>query len=146
MMNAKQSSPNRVLSLLIIPVAIILILIGIGYMSLTFAGKVVTAQVTGYEQVMFVNNDDSTRNPSRYKLEYRFTAGEKHYTGSVTRIFEGGSHIRQTIPVRYLFFWPHVNAEDGETAVFIGPVMAGLGVMVIVFGLRNKSRSQSKSN
>lgn len=36
--------------------------------------------------------------------------------------------MRQSIPERYLPFWPHVNAEDGETAGFAGPVMIGGGV------------------
>ena len=129
----------------VILVASVLILMGIGSMALTVVGSTTTAQVTGYEQVLFVNNDDSTRNPSRYKLEYQFAVGGERYTGSVTRRFEGGSHMRQTLPVRYLSFWPHVNAEDGETAGFAGSVMVGFGVVVFVFGIRRKSRSRNKS-
>jgi len=129
----------------VISVATILILMGIGSMALTVVGSTTTAQVTGYEQVLFINNDDSTRNPSRYKLEYQFNVRGERYTGSVTRIFDGGSHMRQTLPVRYLSFWPHVNAEDGKTAGFAGPIMVGLGVVVLVFGVRKISRSRNKN-
>ena len=136
---------DRIMDSLVIPVAIILILIGIGYIFLAFVGKTTTAQVTGYEQVMFINNDESTRNPSRYKLEYQFSVGGERYTGSVTRVFSGGSHMRQTLPVRYLPFWPHVSAEDGEPAGFAGSVMAGAGVVVLVFGVKKKSRLRNKN-
>ncbi len=135
---------DRIMDSMLIPVAIILLLMGIGSMALSVVGRATTAQVTGYEQVLFINNDDSTRNPSRYKLEYTFSAGGEQYTGSVTRVFPGGSHMRQTIPVRYLPFWPHVNAEDGKTAGFAGPVMAGVGVVVLVFGIKKKSRLRNK--
>lgn len=135
---------NKFMDLLMIPAAVILILFGIGQLALGVAGSTATAQVTGYEQVMFVNNDDSTRNPSRYKLDYQFSVNGERYTGSVTRVFPGGSHMRQTIPVRYLPFWPHVNAEDGGTAGLAGPVMMGAGVVVLVLGLRKKSRPRNK--
>ncbi|NLT13198.1 MAG: zinc-ribbon domain-containing protein, partial [Clostridiales bacterium] len=79
---------GRVMDFVVISVAIILILMGIGSMALTVVGSTTTAQVTGYEQVLFINNDDSTRNPSRYKLEYQFAVGGERYTGSVTRVFE----------------------------------------------------------
>ena len=127
-----------------IPAAVILILLGIGQLALGVAGSPVTARVTGYEQVIFVNNDDSTRNPSRYKLEYEFSVNGERYTGSVTRVFPGGSHMRQTIPVRYLPFWPHVNTEDGGSAGFAGSVMVGVGVLVLVLGIREKSRLRNK--
>lgn len=136
---AQPPRKNKFMDLLMIPVAIILVLLGIGSLALTVAGSTATARVTGYEQVMFINNDDSTRNPSRYKLEYQFTVNGERYTGSVTRVFPGGSHMRQTIPVRYLPFWPHVNAEDGGLAGPVGPIMAGMGVVVLIFGIR-KSR------
>ena len=133
------------MDLLMIPAAVILILLGIGQLALGVAGSPVTARVTGYEQVIFVNNDDSTRNPSRYKLEYEFSVNGERYTGSVTRVFPGGSHMRQTIPVRYLPFWPHVNAEDGETAGLAGPVMTGLGALLLVITVKRKSRFRNKS-
>lgn len=137
---------DRIMDLLTIPIAIILILMGIASMGLTVAGKTTTAQVTGHEQVLLINNDDSTRNPSRYKLEYEFTVNTERYTGSVTRVFPGGSHMRSTIQVRYLPFWPHVNAEDNASAGLAGPVMAGVGALMLVFGMkkmfwpRNRSR------
>ena len=71
---------------LLIPVAIILILMGIGCMGLAVVGRTVTAQVTGYEQRPIMNKDESTKNPSRYKLEYQFSVNGERYTGSVTGI------------------------------------------------------------
>jgi hypothetical protein len=140
----RQPLKNKLIDLLIIPVAVILILLGIGQLALGVAGRTATAQVIGYEQVLFINNDDSTRNPSRYKLEYQFSVNGERYTGSVTRVFSGGSHMRQTIPVRYLPFWPHVNAEDGETAGLAAPVMTGLGAALLVLEVKRKSRLRNE--
>jgi hypothetical protein len=133
------------MDLLMIPVAVILILIGFGHMALAVVGSTATAQVTGYEQKYIINKDESTRNPSRYKLEYQFSVNGERYSGSVTRVFPGGSHMRQTIPVRYLPFWPHVNAEDGETAGLAGPVMTGLGILLLVLEIKRKFRLRNKS-
>lgn len=141
---AQPPRKNKFMDLLMIPVAVILILLGIGQLALSVVGSTVTAQVTEYERMYIINNDESTRNPSRYKLDYEFSAGGEQYTGSVTRIFPGGSHMRQTLPVRYLPFWPHVNAEDGETTGLAGPVMMGVGVVVLVFEIKKKSRPQNK--
>jgi len=143
--SGKAPLKNKLIDLLMIPIAVILILMGIGHMALAIVGSTATAQVTGYEQVLFVHNDESTRNPSRYKLEYAFSVNGERYTGSVTRVFPGGSHMRQTLPVRYLPFWPHVNAEDGEMAGLAGPAMAGLGVFLLVLEVKRKFRLRSKS-
>ncbi len=140
----RKTLKDRFMDNMLIPVAIILLLMGVGYMALSVVGRTTTAEVTGIEQVLLINNDDSTRNPSRYKLEYTFSVGGEQYTGSVTRVFEGGSHMRSTIEVRYLPFWPHVNAEDGGSAGFAGPVMVGVGVLVLVLGIREKSRLRNK--
>jgi len=80
---------DRIMDLLMIPIAIILILLGISQLALGVVGSTVTAQVTGYEQKYIINNDESTRNPSRYKLDYAFSVNGKRYTGSVTRVFPG---------------------------------------------------------
>lgn len=133
---AKKNRKNT----LMIAIAIILMLMGTGYMGLAAVGKPVTAQVTGYEQVLILNNDDSTRTPSRYKLEYQFSVNGERYDGSVTRLFEGGSHIRKTISVRYLPFWPHISAEDGGAVGFAGPAALGLGILVLVLTVREKRR------
>jgi hypothetical protein len=142
--SARQPLKNKLMDLLMIPVAVILILLGIGQLALGAVGSTATAQVTGYEQKYIINNDESTRNSSRYKLEYQFSVNGERYTGSVTRVFPGGSHMRQTLPVRYLPFWPHVNAEDGETAGLAGPVMMGLGVLLLMVTVKRKSRPQNK--
>jgi hypothetical protein len=142
---ARQPLKNKLMDLLMIPAAVILILLGIGQLALGVVGSTVTAQVTGYEQKYIIHNDESTRNPSRYKLDYAFSVNGERYTGSVTRVFPGGSHMRQTIPVRYLPFWPHVNAEDGEMAGLAGPVMTGLGALLLVVAVKRKFRPQNKS-
>lgn len=141
---AQTQRENKFIDLLMIPVAIILVLLGIGSVALTVASNTTTAQVTGYEQMLFINNDDSTRNPSRYKLEYQFDVGGERYIGSVTRVFPGGSHIRQTITVRYFPFWPRMNAEDGGTAGLTGPIMTGLGVLLLVITVKRNSRPRNK--
>jgi hypothetical protein len=142
---ALQPLKNKLMDLLKIPTAVILILLGIGQLALPVVGSTTTAQVTGYEQKYIINNDESTRNPSLYKLEYQFSVNGEHYTGSVTRVFPGGSHMRQTLPVRYLPFWPYVNAEDAGTVGLAGPVMMGLGILVLVLEVKRKSRLRNKS-
>ena len=139
---AAQRTPfkGRVIGLLMIFVAVILILMGVGQLALSVMGSTAIAQVTGYEQQYIIHNDESTRNPSRYKLEYQFSVKGERYTGSVTRVFPGGSHMRQTISVRYLPFWPHINAEDDAGMSLAGPVMIGLGVLVLVLAVKKKSR------
>lgn len=140
----RKTLKDRFMDNMLIPVAIILLLMGVGYMALSVVGRAATAQVTGIERVYIINTDESTRDPRRYKLDYEFSAGGERYTGSVTRVFEGGSHMRSTIEVRYLPFWPHVNTEDGGSAGFAGPVMVGVGVLVLVLGIREKSRLRNK--
>lgn len=121
-----------------IPVAIILILMGIGGTVLVAAGRTVTAQVTGCEQVLFLYDDPSTRDIRRYKLDYQFAINGERYTGSVTRIFENGSHVRSTIPVRYISSCPHLNAEDRIGVVFAGLLMLGSGVLLFLPVFRKK--------
>ncbi len=137
----KKQCKKGLMDLLVIPIVIILLLMGTGSMVLTLAGRTVTAQVTGYEQVLIMNDDNSTRNPSRYKLEYQFAVNGERYDGSVTRTFEKGSHMRKTLRVRYLPPWPHVDAEDGSTKmVLAGPVMIGAGILLLVFGIKRRPR------
>ena len=51
-----------------ITVVVILILLGFGQLAFPLVGSTTAAQVTGYEQQYIINNYESTRNPSRYKL------------------------------------------------------------------------------
>jgi len=138
---AQNPVKGKRISWLMISIALILILLGIGSISLKIVGRGTTAQVTDIEREYIINNDESTRNPNRYKLDYAFSIDGKRYTGSVTRIFKGGSHMRQTIPVRYLPFWPHVNAEDGDSSGLVGSLLLlGLGVLLLVLGVKKKTR------
>jgi hypothetical protein len=132
------------LSALMLLVGALLIFIGAGHMALAVAGKTVTAQVTGYEQRLFLNNDESTRNPSRYRLDYAFSADGKRYTGSVTRVFSGGSQTRKALSVRYLPFWPHINAEDSGGLSPVGLAVAGAGVLLIGLAATGRPRVKNK--
>ena len=135
---------NRMMDAMRIPAALLLLLVGSGYMTLFVAGRAVTAQVIGVERMHIVNNDESTGDSRRYKLDYAFSAGGERYTGSVTRVSGGGSQMRSTIPVRYLPFWPHVNAEDSAAAGLTGPVLVGLGILLLVYGMRERHRLRNK--
>jgi hypothetical protein len=139
----KNKRRKKGMGALMLLVSILLILVGIGHMALAVAGRTATAQVTGYEQRLFINNDDSTRNPRRYQLDYEFAANGKRYTGSVTRVFEGGSQMRQTISIRYLPFWPHVNAEDSGGVNPTGPVVIGVGILLLVLKLKKIPGSET---
>lgn len=136
--NGKATLKKRWIDSLMIVVAVILIIMGIGYMGITWIGITVKAQVMDIEQVLFVNNDSASRNPSRYKLEYQFMVKGQSYHGSVTRVFRNGSHMKSTISVRYLPFWPHVNTEDGTEMVLVGPVMLGLGIFIFCMSVKGK--------
>lgn len=136
----KKSLSKKIMDFLLIPVGIILILLGLGHMALAVAGNTTTAQVTGSKQVMYVANDDSSRDPRRYQLDYQFSVKGERYTGSVTRIFEGGSQMRQALQVRYLPFWPHVNDEDNKGNPLGGLGMIGLGTLLLSVEIRQKKR------
>lgn len=140
----KKRRKKGIMDVLLIPVATILILMGTGYSGLMIIGKTTATDITGYEQRTIINNDDSTRDPRRYEVYYEFAVNGERYGGSVTRIFEGGSHMRKTIQIRYLPFWPHVNAEDSAASGLAGPVMVGLGVLLLVSGVGIKARKWGK--
>lgn len=124
---------------------ILVALLGLGYSALTLAGAAATARVTGYEQALFLNTDDSSRNSSRYKLSYEFSVDGERYTGSVTRTFANGGQMRQAIAVRYLPFWPHINAEDNDGTAFVGPVMVAAGILMVVFEVKRKPKMKRKA-
>ncbi|HHT88718.1 MAG TPA: hypothetical protein GX002_06895 [Clostridiales bacterium] len=58
----------------------------------------------------------------------------------MTRVFSGGSHLRQTIPVRHLPFWPHINAKEKDMNP-AGPVSLGVGVLMLAVSVRKKIRN-----
>lgn len=124
--------------ILLLIVAVLIFSLGAGTMALTVVGRATKAQVISYEQMLYLNNDDSTRNPGRYKLAYQFTVNDEQYTGAVTRVFAGGSHMRQTISIKYLPFWPHVNAEDSNTVALTGSVMIVAGILMALLAVKKK--------
>lgn len=46
--------------------------------------------------------------------------------------------MRQTIPVRYLPLWPHVNTEESDMNP-AGLVMLGAGILLLAAGVRKNS-------
>jgi hypothetical protein len=52
--------------------------------------------------------------------------------------------LRQTIPVRYLPLWPHVNTEESDMNP-AGPVMLGAGILLLAAGVRKKLRNRYKN-
>ncbi len=129
---------KKFFDLLFFFLGLIIIFLGMGHVALFAIGETVTAEVYEVSQQAMVQNDASTRNPSRYTLSYRFTVEGTSYSGHVTRVFEGGSHRRSTLKVRYLPFWPHVNHEDQGGVDLQGLLSMGVGILVIFFALRGK--------
>lgn len=129
---------KRKIKWLLLIVGVLLLILSAGYMALSVIGSSTTAQVTDYEQRIFINNDDSSRNPNRYEIYYEFNVKGERYSGSITRVFEGGSHMRNTIAIRYLPMMPSVNGEDSFQAGFAGPIMLLLGVFIIYVSFHSK--------
>ncbi len=48
--------------------------------------------------------------------------------------------MRQTILVRYLPLWPHVNAEDSGGMNPAGRVMLGAGILLLVLEMKREPR------
>ncbi|MEA4816422.1 MAG: zinc ribbon domain-containing protein [Lachnospiraceae bacterium] len=131
--------PNKIVwRVFLIILSTMLIFIGAGYAALAIMGKTSNAKVIGIEQVAFLANDSSTRNPARYKLSYEFVANGNRYTGSVTRVFEGGSQMKSSVPVLYLSFWPHINTEDRGYGTLISLSIILLGAFILFRSLRNR--------
>jgi hypothetical protein len=126
-------------NVLVLLASVLLILVGAGFMALVVAGTTATARVTGAEQKYIFDSGYSQPDSRRYQVDYEFTAGGERYTGSMTRVFQEGSHTRPTIRVRYLPFWPHVNAEDAIDLNPVGPVMLGIGVLLLTHEVRKQS-------
>ncbi|NLB19369.1 MAG: hypothetical protein GX829_00680 [Clostridium sp.] len=123
--------------ILMMLVALMLLVMGIGNAALQLVGKPAVAQVTNYEQVLYLNNDESSRNPSRYKVNYQFSVDGQRYTGSVTRVFNGGSHMKETIPVQYLGFRPNINGEDRSDVDLTSLLLVGSGLVLFVLVIKN---------
>ena len=138
---AGQRKPKR--SIPAILLALLLLAFAVSQMALGLIGVTATAAVTDYERRIHVGpgqDEDNTRDPTRYELFYRFTAADgKEYTGSVTKSFPHGirtasNNEPQTLAVRYLPFMPHINAPDGETNILPGILLLGFAALLFVIG------------
>lgn len=138
--NVKHSKQS-VYRVVLIITGVLLLFLGSGRIALATIGKPVKAQVTQIEQVLFIYDDNSTRNPSRYRLDYRFSLDGRTYSGSVTRVFQAGSHMRQTLPVLYLPMWPSINTED-QPVDPSGPILLGTGVLLLFLSFRRAKTVQ----
>lgn len=123
--------------ILLFIVALMLIIMGVGNIALQVAGKSTVAKVMDYEQVLYLSNDDSSRNPNRYKVNYQFAVEGQQYRGSVTRVFKDGSHMRETMAVLYLTMRPSINGEDRGNLSPTGLVLIASGVVLFILSLRN---------
>ncbi len=132
----KGSIKEKIWRIFSLPLAVILILIGSGYLVLPLAGRRVEARVTACEQVLVLQDDPSSWDSRRYRLKYQFFVNGEGYTGSVIRIFKNGSQVRNTLPVRYLSFWPSVNAEEAVQLSVAGPIFLAAGVLLLVISRR----------
>ena len=123
--------------------SLLLLAFAVSQMALGVIGATAAAVVTDYERRIHAGpgqDEDNTRDPTRYELFYRFIAADgKEYTGSVTKSFPHGirtasNNEPQTLAVRYLPFMPHINAPDGETNILPGILLLGLAALLFVIG------------
>lgn len=140
-----QKKRKKGTSILIILVGIALVLLGIAQFTLTIAGKTTKGQIVRTEQKMYLNNDESTRDPTRYTLYYEFTVKGEKYSGSVTKKLKYGltassDGTRPAISVRYLPFWPHINTEENDTVSITGFFLIGLGILLFILEARAKKK------
>ena len=124
---------------LTIPIALLLILMGLSRVALLLVGRSAVAQVTGHKQEYIIHSDRSTADSRRYDVSYQFIADGKLYSGHARRLFDRGSHMKKTMRILYLPWWPHVNAEDRYIGLQ-GLIVLGLGGLTLASGLKGLRR------
>lgn len=128
-------------SVIVILAAVLVILADFQFMSLSIVGKTATASVTSARQDR-QSYGESTPDPRRFRIDYTFFVDGESYSGSGAMIFKHGVRSGQTIRVRYLPYYPAINAPADNTKVLGGLLMSGLGVFVLVLGVRGKGRME----
>jgi hypothetical protein len=128
---------NKKMTIITVVISLLLILLGIQNMSLSVLGKTATAKITDAR----LDTRSYGRNqlePNRYRLKYEFSVDGERYAGNTTRIFKHGLASTQTIRVRYLQFRPEINSAASDAKVTGGLIIAGLGLLLLVLGIKGK--------
>lgn len=125
-------------SFIAILVAILVVLAGFQFMALGIVGKTATASVTSAVQDR-QSYGETSPNPNRYRVQYAFSVDGETYAGSASLIFKQGVHSSQTIRVRYLPYYPAVNAPTDQTNITSGLLLTGFGAFLLVMAVQGKA-------
>jgi hypothetical protein len=136
--SAAASPSRKKRSVIAILVAILVILAGFQFMSLGIVGKTATASVTSVRQDR-QSYGETSPNPNRYRVQYAFSVGEESYEGSASLIFKQGVSSTQTIQVRYLPYYPAINAPADQTKIMGGLLLTGFGAFLLVMAVQGKA-------
>lgn len=136
--SAAVPGPRKKRSVIPILVAILVMLVGFQFMSLSIVGKTTTATVTSARQDR-KSYGESSPNPNRYRIQYTFSVQGKPYAGGTSTIFKQGIREDQKISVRYLPYYPGINSLADETNIMSGLLLTGLGGFLLVMGAQGKA-------
>jgi hypothetical protein len=125
-------------SIIAILVAILVILAGLQFMLLSIVGKTTTASVTSVRQDR-ESYGETSPNPNRHRIQYAFSVGGESYGGSASLIFKQGVSTTQTIQVRYLPYYPSINAPADKSNMLGGLFLTGFGSFLLVMGIQGKA-------
>jgi hypothetical protein len=128
---------KKKVSVILIVVSLLLILLGVQNMSLSIIGKTAAARITKatHDTRSYGNKKPD---PNRYRIHYEFFVNGERYTGSANQVFKQGIVSTQTIQVCYLHYWPGINATAKNSKVTGGLVLMGLGMLLLVMGIKGK--------
>lgn len=120
-----------------ITVSILLILLGVQSMSLNMVGKTTDAAITDARQDRR-KYGVGTPDPRRFRIDYAFSVDGESYAGSARLILKHGVRENQKIRVRYLPYYPAINAPAENTKILGGMLLTGLGTFLLVLGVKGK--------
>ncbi len=121
--------------LVLLVVGLLLVLLGLRGVALTVAGKSVQAEVTAVNRAVGQQDDAMDHN---YQISYRFSVGDKGYTGNLTRtrVYNAATlpSVGDKVTVRYVAAAPAING--GSDVKPLGTIVLGvigIGVMFLAF-------------
>lgn len=126
-------------SAIAIVVAILVIFVGVQFMALSIVGKTMDAAVTDARQDR-KSYGQTMPNPNRYRIQYSFSVRGEQYGGNTSLIFKHGIREDQKIKVRYLPYYPAINAPADDTNILAGLFLTSLGSFLLVMGVQGKAR------
>lgn len=131
--------------LVLIGVGVLLVLLGVQAIVVKVAGTTTQGTVAGVEQVVSETSDKMDHN---YRISYRFSVNGKDYSGSLDRkkVYNVATLPAEgsAISVRYLAAAPFLNGP-ADASPLTGILLGGLGIFVVVIGLRLNRRPTSES-